>query len=203
MAPALLLALLAGPAFLASCLGTRWLIAILSRRQVLDVPNERSLHTVPVPRGGGLAMIGTIAAAWIGLWAIGVFPPANLAIAADMLALAVVSWVDDRRGLSPGTRLLAQFAAVAAGIWVLPHGTVFQDWLPFGLERAAIALVWLWFLNLFNFMDGIDGMAGSEAVAIGLGLVLVLSFGVARYGGRIASIFISVPCSAASATMRW
>ena len=193
MAPALLLALLGGAAFLASCFGTRLLITILRRHQVLDVPNERSSHAVPVPRGGGIAMIGTIAAAWIGLWAIGVLPPASLAIAADMLALAVVSWIDDRRGLSPAVRLLAQFAAVAAGVWVLPQGAVFQDWLPFGLERAAMAVVWVWFLNLFNFMDGIDGIAGSEAVAIGAGLVLVLSFGGAR------DIGIAAPAAAIAA----
>ena len=193
MAPAVLLACLAGVVFLASCLGTRLLITILRRRQVLDVPNERSSHTVPVPRGGGIAMIGTIAAAWIGLWVSGVLPPASLAVAAGMLALAVVSWSDDRSGLSPAVRLLAQFATVAAGVWVLPHGAVFQGWLPFGLERAVIALLWVWFLNLFNFMDGIDGMAGSEAVAIGAGLVLVLSFGVAR------DIGIAAPAAAIAA----
>jgi UDP-N-acetylmuramyl pentapeptide phosphotransferase/UDP-N-acetylglucosamine-1-phosphate transferase len=159
----------------------------------MDTPNARSNHKAPVPRGGGIAMIGTIAAAWIGLWAIGVLPPASLAIAADMLALAVVSWIDDRRGLSPAVRLLAQFAAVAAGVWVLPQGAVFQDWLPFGLERAAMAVVWVWFLNLFNFMDGIDGIAGSEAVAIGAGLVLVLSFGGAR------DIGIAAPAAAIAA----
>src|SRR5579863_2670578 len=186
MSPGLQSALVAGAAFLISCLATRALATLLSRRQLLDVPNERSSHTVPVPRGGGIAIIGTIAAAWVALWAAGILPPVNLTIAADMVALAAVSWLDDRRGLSPGIRLLAQFAAVVAGLWALPHGAVFQNWLPLGLERVVLALAWVWFLNLFNFMDGIDGMAGSEAAAIGVGLVLVLSLGGARDIGILA-----------------
>jgi UDP-N-acetylmuramyl pentapeptide phosphotransferase/UDP-N-acetylglucosamine-1-phosphate transferase len=70
-------------------------------------------------------------------------------------------------------RLLVQFAAVALGIWALPHGAVFRGWLPPALDVIAAALLWVWFVNLFNFMDGIDGIAGSEAAAISLGLVLV------------------------------
>jgi UDP-N-acetylmuramyl pentapeptide phosphotransferase/UDP-N-acetylglucosamine-1-phosphate transferase len=90
------------------------------------------------------------------------------------------------RGLPPALRLLVQFAAVVAGIWVLPRGALFQGWLPPGLDSIATALIWVWFLNLFNFMDGIDGIAGGEAAAIGLGLVLVTSVGVARDPGIAA-----------------
>jgi UDP-N-acetylmuramyl pentapeptide phosphotransferase/UDP-N-acetylglucosamine-1-phosphate transferase len=180
MPPGLLLAIVAGSAFAASCVGTRALATLLRRRAVLDRPNERSLHDAPTPVGGGIAIVGTIAAVWAGLCAAGVLRPSSLAVVLDMAGLAAVSWIDDLHGLSPGVRLLAQFVAVAAGIWALPHGTVFQNWLPPGLDAIATALIWVWFLNLFNFMDGIDGMAGSEAVAIGLGLVAVVSLGVAR-----------------------
>jgi UDP-N-acetylmuramyl pentapeptide phosphotransferase/UDP-N-acetylglucosamine-1-phosphate transferase len=70
-------------------------------------------------------------------------------------------------------RLGAQCAAVAFGIVAgLPEGAVFQGWLPPALDRAATALVWVWFVNVYNFMDGIDGLAGSEAAAIGIGLAL-------------------------------
>jgi UDP-N-acetylmuramyl pentapeptide phosphotransferase/UDP-N-acetylglucosamine-1-phosphate transferase len=84
--------------------------------------------------------------------------------------LAAVSWLDDLRGLSPIVRLLVQAVAVAIGVFVLPWP---QD--PFRL--AAIGLVWIWWINLFNFMDGIDGLAGSEAAAIGAGLLLLASVG--------------------------
>jgi UDP-N-acetylmuramyl pentapeptide phosphotransferase/UDP-N-acetylglucosamine-1-phosphate transferase len=60
---------------------------------------------------------------------------------------------------------------------VLPDGRLFQGWLPPSLDVIAGALIWVWFVNLFNFMDGIDGIDGAEAAAIGLGVVLVASVG--------------------------
>jgi UDP-N-acetylmuramyl pentapeptide phosphotransferase/UDP-N-acetylglucosamine-1-phosphate transferase len=169
----------AGAAFAVSCLGTRALIALLRRGAVLDVPNARSLHAVPTPRGGGIAVIGVSVIAWLALCAGGVMPMADGAIALAAAGLAIVSWIDDLRGLSPALRLLAQIAAVVAGGWALPPGAIFQGWLPPGLDAVAGALLWVWFVNLFNFMDGIDGIDGSEAAAIGLGIVLVACVGVA------------------------
>lgn len=168
-----LLAAIGLAAFAASCLGTRALVAVLRRRAVLDRPNERSSHVAPTPRGGGIAVIGVSVAAWVALVVAGMAPASTIVAALAALVLALVSWFDDLRGLSPGVRLLAQFAAVAAGIWALPHGAIFQGWLPPGLDAAAGALVWVWFVNLFNFMDGIDGIDGSEAAAIGVGIALV------------------------------
>jgi UDP-N-acetylmuramyl pentapeptide phosphotransferase/UDP-N-acetylglucosamine-1-phosphate transferase len=174
-------------AFAISCLGTRMLVTLLRREAVLDVPNQRSSHDVPTPRGGGIAVIGAVALAWAALCALGMTPPANLVVVAAMVGLALVSWIDDLRGLSPGVRLLAQFAAVAAGIWVLPKGAIFQGWLPPGLDAIAAALLWVWFANLFNFMDGIDGIAGSEAAAIGLGLVLVADVAITGPATAVAA----------------
>ena len=164
----------AAAVFAASCLGTRVLIALLRRGAVLDQPNERSSHVVPTPRGGGIAVVGVTLAAWLALWDIHQLPPATVIVILGGGALAVVSWLDDLRGLSPGVRLLVQFAAVVAGMWVLPHGAVFQGWLPPGLDAIAAVLLWVWFVNLFNFMDGIDGIAASEAAMIGIGIVAVV-----------------------------
>jgi UDP-N-acetylmuramyl pentapeptide phosphotransferase/UDP-N-acetylglucosamine-1-phosphate transferase len=169
----LLLFLTAALAFALSCLGTRALIALLRQKAVLDLPNQRSSHVLPTPRGGGIAVIGAIVVVWLALCATGALPATSVVVALGAAGLAIVSWLDDLRGLSPGVRLLAQFAAVAAGVLVLPNHAVFQGWLPSGLDALATALLWVWFANLFNFMDGIDGIAGSEAAAIGIGLVLV------------------------------
>src|SRR6185437_6534966 len=147
----------------------RALIAVLQRAAVLDLPNERSSHAAPTPRGGGLAVVAAIAAAWLVLCASGPVAPASLVVAAGMIGLAAVSWADDLRSRPASLRLLAQFVAVTAGIVVLPGGPVFQGWLPPGLDAAASAVIWVWFVNLFNFMDGIDGIDGSEAAAIGVG----------------------------------
>jgi UDP-N-acetylmuramyl pentapeptide phosphotransferase/UDP-N-acetylglucosamine-1-phosphate transferase len=155
---------------LLSCLTTRVLIPILAYREILDRPNERSSHQVATPRGGGIAVIGSVLLAWVVLAQTETMPSGVFGIALGAALLAAVSWLDDLRGLSPVVRLLAQAAAVSIGVFVLPGP---QD--PFHL--AAIGLVWIWWINLFNFMDGIDGLAGSEAAAIAAGLLLFASVG--------------------------
>jgi len=190
-----LIAAVAVAAFAASCIGTRALIAVLQRAAVLDLPNERSSHAAPTPRGGGLAVVAAIAAAWLVLCASGPVAPASLVVAAGMIGLAAVSWADDLRSRPASLRLLAQFVAVTAGIWVLPGGPVFQGWLPPGLDAAASAVIWVWFVNLFNFMDGIDGIDGSEAAAIGVGLLLIAGFGIGRDPG-IAGLGAAIAAAA-------
>jgi len=155
---------------LLTCLTTRVLIPILAYREILDRPNERSSHRVATPRGGGIAVIGSILLAWVVLARAESVPSGVSGIALGAVLLAAVSWLDDLRGLSPVVRLLAQAAAVAIGILVLPGP---RDLL----YLAAISLLWIWWINLFNFMDGIDGLAGSEAAAIGAGLLLFGSVG--------------------------
>jgi UDP-N-acetylmuramyl pentapeptide phosphotransferase/UDP-N-acetylglucosamine-1-phosphate transferase len=175
-----LFVVVAGGSFALACVGTRLLIPLLRRRAVLDRPNERSSHLAPTPRGGGIAPVASILLVWLGLCAIGLMAPATVLIILGAAMLAVVSWVDDVRGLSPAVRLVAQFMAVLAGAWLLPPW-IFQGWLPPILDTLATALVWVWFINLFNFMDGIDGIAGSEAAAIGIGIAVVGGFGTGAY----------------------
>jgi len=155
---------------LLTCLTTRVLIPILAQGDILDRPNERSSHRVATPRGGGIAVIGSVLIAWIVLARAGSVRSGVFGITLGAVWLAAVSWLDDLHGLSPVARLLTQAAAVAIGIFVLPG--------PPGLFYfIAIGLVWIWWINLFNFMDGIDGLAGSEAAAIGAGLLLFASVG--------------------------
>jgi UDP-N-acetylmuramyl pentapeptide phosphotransferase/UDP-N-acetylglucosamine-1-phosphate transferase len=164
---------------LIACLGTRALIPLLRRAAVIDRPNERSSHATPTPRGGGIAPVAAILLAWIALVAAGLAGPGLFFAVAGAALLGAVSWLDDVGGLLPATRLFAQGAAVICGMLAdVSAGLVFQGWLPPALDIVAAALLWVWFINLFNFMDGIDGLAGSEAAAIALGLVLFASAGV-------------------------
>ena len=172
---------------LIACLGTRALIPLLRRAAVLDHPNERSLHAAPTPRGGGIALVGAILLAWLALIVAGAVAPRLLVVLFGAALLAAISWIDDLRGLSPGTRLLAQLVAVTIGMLsLMPAGPVFQFWLMPGLDAVAVGLMWLWFVNLFNFMDGIDGLAGSEAAAIGIGLMLFATLGAGSDPGLAA-----------------
>jgi len=115
-------------------------------RVALDHPNARSLHAQPVPRTGGIAVLAAALASapfLIGsLWF-------ALALA---LALAVLSFADDMRGLPTGVRLACHLAAAGAYAYVLPP----LHWLQVALLVLGIA----WLTNLFNFMDGADGLAG-------------------------------------------
>ncbi len=156
-------------AALAGALTTGAVTGVLRHRAILDHPNERSSHAVPTPRGGGWGILLVLLPGWA---AFGVAMP----VLAGIVGLAAVSWLDDRRGLSPGPRLLVQVVAVAAGLASFDGGAlVFQGWLPWGLDRVIAALCWLWFINLFNFMDGIDGLAGGEAVMVAAGLAVAAS----------------------------
>lgn len=178
-APALAAAIDIGAGLIA-CFGTWALIPVLQRTAVIDRPNERSSHAVPTPRGGGIALIAAVLFAWIALIAAGIAPSRLWLVLSGATLLAAVSWLDDLRGLSPVPRLFAQIAAVILGVVSsqIATGALFQGWLPAWLDTTAAAVVWVWFVNLYNFMDGIDGLAGSEAAMIAIGLVLFASFGV-------------------------
>lgn len=146
----------------------------LLRHEILDRPNDRSSHVVPTPRGGGLGVIAVLLSAWliIGLVVPGSDPVANWLIPLAALALAWVSWIDDLRSLGALPRLGMQFAAAILGVMVLP-GLVFQGLLPPWLDAAVTVIGWIWFVNLFNFMDGIDGISGIESMGIGAGILTI------------------------------
>lgn len=159
-------------AYGATGLVTGW----LRRRALLDHPNERSSHAVPTPRGGGIGVLAVLLPAWAltaSSW------PADLYLSfwivlAGMLALAALSFIDDLRSLPSGLRLIVQLAAVAAVLIALPADRlVFQGLLPALPDHVLAGFVWLWLVNLFNFMDGIDGISGVEAASIGVGSAAV------------------------------
>ena len=152
-------------------LATRSVLALLVRRAILDRPNERSSHDAPTPRGGGIAVVAVLVPAWIAaaLLSGAMVPWPALGGA---LLLAAVSWCDDVRSLGILWRLGAQILAVAAGLASL-DGLVFRGILPGWLDTLAAGFLWLWFVNLYNFMDGIDGITAVETASIGGGVALV------------------------------
>jgi len=173
-----------------ACIGTRALIPLLRQAAVLDRPNARSSHAAPTPRGGGIAVIAAIVLAWLMLILTRAVALRLGLVISGAVLLAAVSWLDDLRGLPPAPRLAAQFAAVAGGLYALAS-MGYGGWRPpSDLGIAGAALLWVWFINLFNFMDGIDGIAGSEAAAIGIGLSLFGAFGAGEGwdGGPLAAV---------------
>ncbi len=155
--------------------------ALLARAWTAEV-TERSLHTVPTPVGGGLAIVAIVAALWPIGSRLGFIAHADLV--GGLVGLAVVSWINDHRPLGILPRLAAQAIAVGVVLANLDASVRVCSAMPLGLERIALALAWLWFINLYNFMDGSDGLAGSETVAIGLGYLAAI--GLARVTSDLA-----------------
>lgn len=186
----------------ASVAATRATLVLLRRWQVMDVPNERSSHTLPTPRGGGWGVAATMLPAWaaIAIWS---DDWARLGpILSGCVGLIAISWFDDRGGLGAGPRFLAQILAVAAGLSALPaDGLVFQAVLPFWADRLVAAVGWLWFVNLFNFMDGIDGIAGGEAMSVGAGIALIA--GLTGAGGPALPLYAAAVAGAALGFLAW
>jgi UDP-N-acetylmuramyl pentapeptide phosphotransferase/UDP-N-acetylglucosamine-1-phosphate transferase len=147
---------------------------VMSSWRRLEEPNERSMHSRPVPAGAGIGIVATALLLWP--WWHTRTDPFHLALLAGCVGLGLLSLADDHWRLSPALRFGAQAAVVAACLLALPTEARLVPILPLTLERALLALAWLWFINLFNFMDGIDGLAGSEAVAVAIGYLAVVAF---------------------------
>ncbi|WP_337996555.1 glycosyltransferase family 4 protein [Oleispirillum naphthae] len=171
---------LAGAA--ATGLALRWLRA----RRILDMPNARSSHAVPTPRGGGLAVTPLVLGGLAVWFSSHGGSAADWAMLAGALLLAAVSWIDDRRTLTPLPRFAAQIVAAAAVLALMPKSAILGGLLPSWAEKLVLGLAWVWFVNLFNFMDGIDGITGVETIAIALGL-FVAAPGVLA-GGPLAIV---------------
>jgi UDP-N-acetylmuramyl pentapeptide phosphotransferase/UDP-N-acetylglucosamine-1-phosphate transferase len=199
---------LAGLVFFLAWWGTNRLCRRTSTVFLLDHPNVRSLHTVPTPRTGGVAIIGSlffglIAARVLGLlvmreglswsgwvhlesWILGM-----------MMLLGLVSFLDDRGGVPVWFRLGCQLAAsgvlaLGAGL-VLPAievpllGTIELGWL--GVPLTILSLVW--FTNLYNFMDGMDGFAGGMTV-LGCGFMAYFAWKAGHEFMLVSALLLSV-----------
>ncbi|MDQ2483960.1 glycosyltransferase family 4 protein [Pseudomonas putida] len=156
-----------------------WLMTAMLRRyalsrSLLDIPNERSSHTLATPRGGGLSFVITflVALSVLGGW--GYVTPSELVSLLGAGGLvALVGFMDDHGHIAARWRLLGHFIAAGWGLfWIggLPPITIFGVPLSAAWLSIIIGLLYLvWLLNLYNFMDGIDGIASIEAICVCLG----------------------------------
>jgi Fuc2NAc and GlcNAc transferase len=145
---------------------------------LLDVPNQRSSHVVPTPRGGGVGIVVATMAGALMLALLGILDGRQLlALFAGGSAIALVGYFDDRRGLSSGVRLLVHLAvALATMFWLggLPPMQVGDHVVTFGWGGYVLGVLGIvWSLNFFNFMDGIDGIAASEGAFVTFGGALI------------------------------
>lgn len=156
-------------AFVASLLVTLSMCKVATKIGLLDVPNQRSSHQLPTPRGGGIGIVVTTNIAVLMLSVLDVMErELAWAIAGGGTAIALIGFLDDRLSLSAPLRFAVHLASAAWAVyWLggLPMAHLGIDsaageWLGRGLTILGI----VWAVNLYNFMDGIDGLAGSQAV---------------------------------------
>ena len=187
---------------LISTFGTRLLINILRRHEILDHPNDRSSHNTPTPKGAGLVVMGGLFSVWIAVAQYyGEAETSLLVVIGIGFILCAVSWIDDIRSINPLFRLMMHFSAVISAMIAAPlPGPVFGGFIPDWADFAITVLIWVWFMNLFNFMDGIDGIAGVQALAIGLGIfVLARKLGL----GELLMVLGLTVAAAAAGFLRW
>jgi len=158
--------------FAISYLGVEYFRRWVVKRQLLDIPNERSSHVTPTPRGGGVVIVAVCITAYL---TICYFYPASFSwgYIAGAVLIAVVSWLDDLYSIWFVWRFLAH--AVAA-ILVIADVGYWQTLFPielgaFGAVATGVWIVWL--VNAYNFMDGIDGIAASQAVVAATGWMML------------------------------
>lgn len=159
--------------FAASCGLTFGVRRYAIRSSLLDIPNDRSSHTTPTSRGGGVAVGLTWGLALVLLMVLGIIDLwVGFALLGGGAAISLVGWVDDRRRLSARVRAAVHFLAAGWAVWCLgglPVVLVGDHVLSIGWLGTLLAVVGVvWLTNLYNFMDGIDGLAAGEAVCVGL-----------------------------------
>ena len=157
--------MLAALALVASYLGVALVRQAAHKWKWLDHPTHRGMHNEPTPRGGGLAIVVIALAVMISCkWYV---------VALAGAAIAIVSFIDDINSLPNKTRFAVHAAAAVGAIWSMGWITDFGP-LHFGVAGAVLTFLWIAGLtNGYNFMDGIDGIAGLQGVVAGLGFFLL------------------------------
>lgn len=160
--------------FIVSIFGTSLLRSYSLANSLIDIPNARSSHTVPTPRGGGVAIVLSF---MLGLLFVYLFQNSDRAVILSILVsgtlTAVIGFLDDHGHIPACWRLLGHFTASFFALYIIQNipdllffgFTLKASWVTYTL--ACLYLVWM--LNLYNFMDGIDGLSSVQAIFVCLG----------------------------------
>jgi Fuc2NAc and GlcNAc transferase len=181
--------------FLATYTGVELFRRWSLRHEIIDIPNERSSHQRPTPRGGGLVIV-LITLLFYLIYTVFIGGGFSIGYFLGAVLVAIVSWFDDLKSLSPALRFFVH--ALAAGLAVYTIGYWQELMIPsigsINLKSigAAFTMIWIiWLTNAYNFMDGIDGIAATQALTAGVGWYLVGSYLGADFlrlfGGVIAA----------------
>jgi UDP-N-acetylmuramyl pentapeptide phosphotransferase/UDP-N-acetylglucosamine-1-phosphate transferase len=187
----MMLGIVALSVLIATAGATAWIRRLLLAKQVLDIPNARSSHSAPTPRGGGLAVIFCFMA---GALALKMLQPATPfpgpLFFAGLALVTLAGFMDDRFSLPVALRFAVQAAAAYLVVYETGGLSAFPlpEPLSFPLGVAALPLTLFWMLavmNIYNFLDGIDGYATMQALVAGGGMMLLDPHGPGFYMGAL------------------
>ena len=181
-----------------------WLLRLYAlRTDMLDIPNQRSSHTVATPRGGGLGIVIVV----LGFFGASVllgepWMADRMPLFAAAALVAVIGFIDDHRDLSARLRfashVLAAIVVVVACDGLAPIA-VGEQIVDLGLAGDMLAVIFLvWFTNLFNFMDGIDGLAGVETITVAGGILVLIGL-----QGGTPALFLAMIVAATLGFLAW
>jgi Fuc2NAc and GlcNAc transferase len=177
--------------FLGSMGITYFMIGYAHRHGRLDIPNSRSSHQTPTPRGGGVSIVAMVLTAAALEWFL--FPLSRiwiLPLAVSGFMVAFIGWLDDWKSLSARLKLGVHLVSALIFVWYSGVLSVDGGLLAFALIIAILGLGWI--LNLYNFMDGIDGIAAGEGVTVGISGVLLASL---SRSSELAFIYSALTCA--------
>ena len=173
---------------------TGLMIVYARRAKLYDVPNQRSSHSVPTPRGGGLGIVlvflGCVAIAF----SLGLLPSdAFFALFVGGMIVAVIGFVDDHQHIPAKWRFLVQTVAAIIALTVLgglPDIQIGSDRMSLGLPGDILAIIFIvWLINLYNFMDGIDGIAAAETICVAGGAAVLINSGSNEFVVSLLVVF--------------
>jgi UDP-N-acetylmuramyl pentapeptide phosphotransferase/UDP-N-acetylglucosamine-1-phosphate transferase len=176
--------------FLISLLTIKLAIKILAKTKTIDIPNERSNHIRPTPKGAGIGIIASLLIVYYIF-----FPITDFIFSVSILLLCIISFINDNKQISIFIRLLIQIilAIIVLFYWPpLENLSLLETIIPSWLELIITLLFIIWMTNLFNFMDGIDGISCIQCIIIGFGagFCLFLSQDINKIENVLAGFFI-------------
>jgi len=166
------------------------------KHSLIDVPNERSSHSIPTPRGGGLSIVIPVLFCVAVLFLVGQLQKEiAIALGIGCLLVSIIGWVDDHKHVPALWRAIIYGIAAGLAMYFLGVFNHFQlgafHLLPV-LIGSALAVIWvMWMTNLYNFMDGTDGLAAIQAICVGF-LAGILFWVEGQYGVAMVCFVILV-----------
>jgi len=156
--------------FVVNVVGIKAIIPFLISKKIIDMPNERSSHIIPTPKGAGIIIVLSFILMYH------LFLDLNdYFFSISIIFLAIISLINDLKQLAPIIRFLSHILATSILLFLWPHIKevyILSSLIPPWVENTLIFILILWFINLFNFMDGIDGISGTQCIILGVGSTL-------------------------------